>query len=73
MPRILLLALVSTCMMCFYTQTLSFTPSPSIQSRMNIVRPVSLLMMSENDSAPEISQQPVVKCPNCDKCDGSGR
>ncbi len=58
----------------YANSSFAFTPVILSASRPKLVARIQ--MSDEETSGAEISQspsQPVVKCPNCDKCDGSGR
>ena len=50
-------------------------PSMSFSPNLNHVHTSSAIFMSEEDVTPQdfAPPQPTVRCPNCDKCDGSGR
>mmetsp|Transcript_1981 Transcript_1981/g.2231 ORF Transcript_1981/g.2231 Transcript_1981/m.2231 type:complete len:135 (+) Transcript_1981:168-572(+) len=55
----------------------SFSPvqSPNVKNKISFGQSF-LTQMSDNDTAEsveEIPPQPVVRCPDCDKCDGTGR
>ena len=60
------------------SEVYAFTPSPCISREVGCVRLTESLSMSNDDTTTnvEVTQappQPVVKCPDCDLCDGSGR
>lgn len=70
LPRIFVLLVVC----CLHVKTCAFSPSSGVLSAVtrDLVSPLSMSETGNSDNI-ETPSQPVVKCPNCDKCDGSGR
>ncbi len=58
--------------LCFAQNSYSFTIiASSFQSKSSIRKSASFMSGNEEDNTDE--EKPKIVCPDCDKCDGSGR
>mmetsp|Transcript_9525 Transcript_9525/g.14020 ORF Transcript_9525/g.14020 Transcript_9525/m.14020 type:complete len:129 (-) Transcript_9525:309-695(-) len=69
-PSISLLAILVA--LALFSTTSAFTSIPSFKVSASTNR-VNAIYMSEADDDSVAVAEPEVRCPNCDKCDGSGR
>lgn len=70
----LVLLLITICV--YANSSFAFSPAILSGSRPKLVTRIQMSDEDTSNVGAEINQtpsQPVVKCPNCDKCDGSGR